>query len=67
MPGLFRRPIPTPRQRLLADARRANGFMTMVLTNARREGVDTLPAAVAVSLWRTWIEDLQDWAEEPEA
>jgi hypothetical protein len=36
----------------------------MVLVNARREEMDTLPAAVAVSLWRTWIEDLQDWAEE---
>jgi hypothetical protein len=65
MAGWFRRrPRPTARQRLLAEARRCGQYMTMILIDARRLGLDTLPAAVAVSLWRTWIDDLQDAAED---
>ena len=62
---LRRRPAPDPRQRLAEDARRAAGFLHMVLIVGRKlDAPDTKDATTALFLWKLWAEKVRDWAEQ---
>jgi hypothetical protein len=53
------------RQRVAADVDRAAGWLTVLVTEARREGAE-IPIEItrAVVAWRVWAEVLTAWAEE---
>jgi hypothetical protein len=53
-----------PRQLLAEDARRAAGFLHMVLIVARKQDApDTMDATKALFLWKLWAEKVRDWAD----
>jgi hypothetical protein len=53
------------RQRVAQDAVRAGGYMAAVLVDAgRAEAPDTVDAASALAIWRSWTVKLETWVAE---
>jgi hypothetical protein len=56
-----------PRQRLVSDARRTVGFMVAVIVDAERVRAEVPDGVTAsVTVWRSWADRLQEWAERDE-
>jgi len=52
------------RRRLVEDVDRTRGLMTATITDARRVGAEVpIDVTASVQAWRTWSDQLLDWAE----
>jgi hypothetical protein len=49
------------RQRLIEDVDRVRGYMTAVIADARRAGVEVpIGVTASVTIWRSWAERLAE-------
>ena len=56
---------PSRRERLVADVDRVRRYMVAVIADARRAEVAVpLGVTASVEAWRSWGEQLQEWAKE---
>jgi hypothetical protein len=52
------------RQRLVQDVVRTQGLMVAMIADARRVGAEVPDGVTAsVTVWRSWTERLEEWAE----